>query len=129
MSGSIKKSLSNTYLSPFGATQPTILCSPKQTTVKTAKSKAEPTKQASADKPTIGKKISGKINGKYTQVKQAYIEKRNKQIQQEKKEEHYTTVIAPVTDGDENINSYIQTKPRNNSWNYTPRFNSLVNDI
>lgn len=101
----------------------------KQTTVKTAKSKAEPTKQASADKPTIGKKISGKINGKYTQVKQAYIEKRNKQIQQEKKEEHYTTVIAPVTDGDENINSYIQTKPRNNSWNYTPRFNSLVNDI
>lgn len=101
----------------------------KQTTVKTAKSKAEPTKQASADKPTIGKKISGKINGKYTQVKQAYIEKRNKQIQQEKKEEHYTTVIAPVTDGDENINSYIQTKPKNNSWNYTPRFNSLVNDI
>jgi len=96
---------------------------------KAEKPKIVKNKEKQPENKTYKLSINKKIKDTIASVKQAYTDKKTKQIRMEENAQHYTTVAAPVTDDEFNVNSYIQVKPRNNAWSYTPKFNSLVNDI
>ncbi len=71
--------------------------------------------------------IGERIKTKYQSIKEAYLEKQENKIKNA--EENYTHVITPITEDIPQVNSYIQTKPRNNARSFSPRFDSSINDI
>ena len=130
----LKRDLKN-YMDEKEAQKAQKLVQKKESNIVKISDKKPAQKKKSTDKVTKEKKksvsptLADRIKNKYNSVKKAYEDKKIRNMNLEENIQHYTTVTAPTIDGVPNVNTYIQTKPRNNSWNYIPKFNSLVNDI
>ena len=73
--------------------------------------------------------MTDRVKEKYNAMKQNYEAKKEESIKSDQEAQYYTNISSPDSDGVPQVNNYIQMKPRNNSRNYTPKFDSSVNDI
>lgn len=87
--------------------------------------KEEAKKQVKSEQQSV----SDKIKDRYNSVKQSYEAKKEESIKADEEAKYYTTISSPDIENGPQINNYIQMKPRNNSRNYMPKFDSSVNDI